>query len=236
MKIAIINYTGGVGKTTIAAQLLSPRMQNAPILAIETINQTAQELGITTQQLSGENFRMILRTLIKEDDVIVDVGASNIEAFIEGMVRFDNSHQEFDYFVIPVTSGTKEQKETISLLTVLRGMDVPAEKVKIVFNRVAHSVTEEFSPLVSFIDKEQICTYNLDAAIFENEVFDLLNVKKLSIATVLADNTNYREKAREAHATNDTKQANHYTDLHLVKALAIGVNRHLDVVYKALFN
>ncbi len=35
MKIAVTNYCGTVGKTTIAAHLLSPRMNNAPVLAIE---------------------------------------------------------------------------------------------------------------------------------------------------------------------------------------------------------
>ncbi len=45
MKVAVLNYTGTVGKTTIAAHLLSPRMNNAPIFAIETINETAEGLG-----------------------------------------------------------------------------------------------------------------------------------------------------------------------------------------------
>ena len=45
MKVAILNYTGTVGKKTAAAHLLSPRMNNAPIFAIESINETAEGLG-----------------------------------------------------------------------------------------------------------------------------------------------------------------------------------------------
>lgn len=36
-KVAVLNYTGTVGKTTVAAHLLAPRMDNAPIYAIEAL-------------------------------------------------------------------------------------------------------------------------------------------------------------------------------------------------------
>jgi hypothetical protein len=116
MKIAIVNYTGTVGKTTIAAHLLSPRMGNAPIFAVESINETAAGLGVDVEQIKGDKFRELFRKLFALDDAIIDVGASNIEDFLDGMVKFDESHLEFDYFVIPLTSGTKEQKETISMI------------------------------------------------------------------------------------------------------------------------
>ena len=39
MKIAVLNYTGTVGKTTVAAHLLAPRMNGAPIIAVESVNE-----------------------------------------------------------------------------------------------------------------------------------------------------------------------------------------------------
>jgi CO dehydrogenase nickel-insertion accessory protein CooC1 len=236
MKVAILNYTGGVGKTTLAAHLLSPRMNNAPVLAIETINQTAKDLGIDTQQMSGDQFRQLLKTLILANDVIVDIGASNIEAFLNGMVKFEDSQFEFDCFLVPVTSGSKEQKETIAMVQVLSDFGIPPEKIRIVFNRVGVDVDDEFLPLINFVRREQKCTINNDAAIFENELFDLLNIKKMSIAQVLADETDYRMKAREAQAAADTKLATHCTEMHILKSLSKSVNRNLDTVYNALFN
>ncbi|MCA4079445.1 StdB protein, partial [Pseudomonas kurunegalensis] len=46
MKRAILNYSGSIGKTTIAAHLLYPRMPGAAFFAIESINQSALDLGI----------------------------------------------------------------------------------------------------------------------------------------------------------------------------------------------
>lgn len=236
MKIAILNYTGTVGKTTIAAHLLSPRMHDAPIFAVETINETAEGLGAEVEKIRGDRFRELFKKLMILDDAIIDVGASNIEGFLDGMVKFEDSHLEFDYFIVPVTSGSKEQKETISLVSTLADFGVPADKISIVFNRVETDVSEEFGPVLTFARKSKSCRADPEAAIFENEIFDLLAVKKLSLPEVLSDETDYRAKAREIGKDGDNKLRTHYTELHVIKSLAKSVNRNLDAVFSILFN
>lgn len=232
MKVAVLNYTGTVGKTTIAAHLLSPRMNNAPIYAVETINETAAGNGLDVEQLKGKEFRGLFKKLMLIDDAIIDVGASNVEAFLDGMVKFEDSHMEFDYFVIPVTSGSKEQKETISMISTLADFGIPADKIRVVFNRVEADVSEEFTPLLNFIKKSKSAIANPEAAIFENELFDMLAVKKLGIGSVLSDETDYKAKAR---IETDAKQKSHYSDMHVIKSLGKSVNRNLDAVYAVLF-
>ena len=233
-KVAVLNYTGTVGKTTIAAHLLSPRMNNAPVFAIETINETAEGFGLDVEKIRGEKFRDLFKKLLTLDDAIIDVGASNVEAFLDGMVKFEDSHLEFDVFLIPVTSGTKEQKETISMIATLADFGIPPEKIRVLFNRVDGDVTEEFGPLINFVKKEKNATLKIEAAIFENELFDLLSVKKITLGDVLKDETDYKAKARELGPEGDAKQKAHYSDLHVIKSLAKGVNRNLDTVFSAV--
>lgn len=234
MKIAIVNYTGTVGKTTVAAHLLSPRMGHAPIFAIETINETAAGMGVDVDQIKGAKFRELFRKLFLLDDAIVDVGASNIEDFLDGMLKFDESHQEFDYFLIPVTSGTKEQKETISMIATLADFGIPAEKIRLVFNRVEASVEDEFEHVFRYIKKEKNAVANPDAAIFETELFDILNVKKLTVEAMLNDETDYKAlKINNPDASE--KEKNFWGDMAGLKLLARGVNRQLDFVYSAIF-
>ena len=38
MKIAVINFSGNVGKTTVARHLLAPRIAGAELIAVESIN------------------------------------------------------------------------------------------------------------------------------------------------------------------------------------------------------
>ena len=235
MKVAVLNYTGTVGKTTIAAHLLSPRMNNAPIFAIETINETAEGLGVDVEKIRGEKFRDLFKKLMLLDDAIIDVGASNVEAFLDGMVKFEDSHLEFDCFIVPVTAGSKEQKETISIIATLADFGIPADKIRVVFNRVEADVAEEFGPILNFAKKQKNCIANPDAAIFENELFDMLSVKKITIGDALADETDYKAKARELGKDGDAKLKTHYSDMHVIKSLAKSVNRNLDAVFAALF-
>lgn len=235
MKIAVLNYTGTVGKTTIAAHLLSPRMNNAPVFAIETINETAEGLGVDVEKISGDKFRYLFKKLMVIDDAIIDVGASNVEAFLDGMVKFEDSHLEFDYFVVPVTSGSKEQKESLTMISTLSDFGIPAKKIIMVFNRVQADVSDEFAPVLNYVKKTNSCVANPEAAIFENELFDLLSMKKLSIGEVICDQTDYKAKARELGKNGDSKQIAHCVDMHVIKSLSMSVNRNLDTVFAALF-
>ena len=73
MKVVLINYSGTVGKTTVAAHLLAPRMGNARIFAIETINETAEGLGMDVEKIKGERFKDLFRQIMLLDDAIMDL-------------------------------------------------------------------------------------------------------------------------------------------------------------------
>jgi len=229
-----MNYTGTVGKTTVAAHLLAPRMNDAPVFAIETINETAEGLGVDVSKIKGEKFRELFKELLTLDDAIIDVGASNVEEFLDGMARFEDSHLEIDRFIVPVTSGTKEQKETMSMVGTLADFGIPPEKIHILFNRVEADVRDEFGLILNYAKKEKNCTANPDVSIFENEVFDMLAVRQLTISSALADETDYKSKLRELGKEGDAKLKSKYADMHAIKALAKSVNRNLDTVFSVL--
>src|SRR3546814_5927595 len=99
MKVAVLNYTGSVGKTVAASHLLAPRMNGAQIFAVESTNETGADLGLNVDQLRGEHFGRLFRELLTREDAIVDVGASNIEDFLTHMMRYEGAHEEMNYFV-----------------------------------------------------------------------------------------------------------------------------------------
>lgn len=235
MKVAVLNYCGTVGKTTIAAHVLAPRMKDARIYAVETINETAGDLGLDIEKMKGDRFGKLYKQLLMADDAIIDVGASNVEEFIDRMIKFEESHTEFDYFLIPVTSGGKEQKETLKTIQALAGVGVEASKIRVVFNRVDTDVIDEFAPIIGYAKTTKACIANPAAAIYENEVFDLLSAKKTTIAAVVTDETDYKALLKGLDRETDKKKASHYADMHAVKGLARGVNRQLDAVFTAIF-
>lgn len=234
MKVVVINYTGTVGKTTIAANLLSPRMHGAPIYAIESINETAEDLGLDVEKLRGDKFRELFLKLMQENEAIIDVGASNVEDFMANLEGFEEAHEEIDYYVVPVTSGTKEQKETVSMIGSLASMGVPADKIRVVFNRVKRDVESEFPIIATYHDRVGAFKLNYECAIFESELFDALSISRLSMQSLMEDDTDYKALLKNKEASVQDRY--HWSDMYGLKLLCKGVNRKLDKVFAELFD
>src|SRR5476649_1402114 len=110
MKIAVINFSGNVGKSTVARHLLAPRMNNAQVISIESINSD----GTEDEAIRGKQFGDLIEAMALMDDAVVDIGASNVEDLINQMKQYRGSHEDFDYFVVPTVSKHKQQRDTIS--------------------------------------------------------------------------------------------------------------------------
>ncbi|MGY2492756.1 StbB family protein [Cupriavidus sp. CP313] len=184
MKVAIINFSGNVGKTTLAKQLLAPRM-NAPEFAVETINAGASDNAADVERLKGKEFGSLQEELMELDSAIVDIGASNVEEFVKLMGQFEGSHEEFDYYVVPVVSEKKQQADTVNTIRTLASLGVPARKIRVVFNKVdvddAGDLPRLFGPVFGYHDTHKGFTLRPDAVLFSNEIFERLRpLKKTS--------------------------------------------------------
>ena len=236
MKVAIINFSGNVGKTTIAQQLLAPRM-NAPEFAVETINAGASDdVGDDVERLKGKEFGSLQEELMQIDSAIVDIGASNVEDFVKLMGQFDGSHEEFNYYVVPVVSEKKQQADTVNTIKTLSGLGVPAKKIRVVFNKVdvddAGDLPRLFGPMFGYHDAHKGFTLRPDAVLFCNEIFERLRPLKMSVAEVVADETDYRAILREA---KDESGKAHAVSMISAQRLAKSAHKNLDDVFKALF-
>lgn len=235
MKVAIINFSGNVGKTTVAKQLLAPRMK-APEFAVETINAGASDERGDTERLKGKQFGDLQEQLLALDAAIVDIGASNVEEFVKLMGQFHGSHEDFDYFVVPTVKEKKQQADTINTIKTLATLGVPAAKIRVVFNKVdpddAGDLKSDFGALFGFHALESKFTLNPENVIFSNEVFERLRALKTDLARLTTDETDYRAALRDAK-NEDAKQL--AIQMISAKRLAGSANKNLDDVYAALF-
>ena len=106
MIVGVINGSGNVGKTTIARYLLVPKLANATLIPIESVNAVAS--GIHTA-IEGEEWELLEHTLVSlgaKGDVVVDIGSSNLKPFWANMVTYQGV-ELFDGFVVPTTPNEK---------------------------------------------------------------------------------------------------------------------------------
>lgn len=234
-KVAVINFSGNVGKTTTTQHLLAPRMSGAEVFAIETINAGASD-GSETERLKGKQFGEIQERLLLAESAIVDVGASNVEEFVKLMAQFAGSHEEFDYFVVPVVREKKAIGDTINTIRTLAEIGVPPSKIRVLFNKVdledSSALDSQFAAILAFASMDKLCKVNREAIVWANDIYERLKVLRRSLADVLADETDYRAQLRTA--TDEGEKA---LALRMIpaKQLAGSAKKNLDAAFAALF-
>lgn len=236
MRVVIINIGGNQGKTTLATNLFYPRIPGAVMIAVESINATSADLGVDVEKVQGDNFRKVYSELVASDDVIVDVGASNVEGFLRGLSSFRDGHDEVDLFVIPMTSGSKEQREGLKTFSVLEAMGVPSKKIKVIFNRVVLDVRAEFSIAANYLDGLGVSVNDDSCIVFENDIYQLLSDLKMTLADVSAidkEELADLKKLMRSYA-KDSREFSRYSRMVCASKMSAGTNEQLDVVFKKL--
>jgi len=232
MKIAVLNYSGSVGKTVAAHHLLKPRMPEAAFFSVETINQSASDLGASeVSQLQGKRFGELLEALVLEDDAIVDVGASNIESFFESMSRFSDSQREFDLYVVPVTPDQKAWQESLKTVEALSSIGVNAQSIRLLPNRIVADPADEIPAIFNYVRKTGKARISKDAYLFESEIYGYLAAKRMSFMELIDDGIDYRALAK---SETDSEKAKDYARMYRWKKLAIPVSNNLDDAFMAL--
>lgn len=229
MKIAVINFSGNVGKSTIARHLLAPRIPDAEVLTVETINSD----GTDNEGVKGKDFNNVQEAMQLLDGAVVDIGASNVEDVMTVLRRYRKSHEDFDYYVVPTVPEKKQQRDTISTINALAELGVPAKKIRIVFNMVESDddPARVFAALFDYHANEKCFTLRPDAVLYVNEIYTRLNGAAVDLREILNDETDYKAKIKEASSQDEKLR---YAQSLSIQRLAAGVIEEHDAVFKAL--
>ncbi|MBN3856780.1 StbB [Paraburkholderia sp. Ac-20340] len=233
MKIAVINFSGNVGKTTIARHLLAPRLEGADVIPIESINAD----GAETEALRGRDFDVLQQQMMSLRSVVVDIGASNVEDFVLLMQRYEGSHEDFDRFIVPTVPALKQQVDTIATLNQLAELGIDPAKIRLVFNFVDNKsdVTKVFARL--FDQYRAAGKFVLDPAgvVYENPIYEKIKSIGKTISEVNADPTDYVAwNARAMEDDTPEHERAHIRQMVAIKRLASRVTREHDAAFKLL--
>jgi len=234
MKIAVINFSGNVGKSTVARHLLAPRLEDAQVIAVESINSDDRE---KESALRGSQFDELQDQMMSRSNVVVDVGASNVEDFVALMQRYEGSHDDFDVFVVPTVPVVKQQVDTIATLNELRDVGVDAAKIRVLFNAVdpRADLTKSFTRLFARHQSHGGFVLNADAVLYDNPIFEKIKGTDATIIGLRDDPTDYvawNARAMEEGAPDE--QRAHIRQMVALKRLATRTAKELDAVFSLL--
>jgi hypothetical protein len=229
MKLAVINFSGNVGKSTITRHLLAPRLPGVRVIAVESINaDEGQE-----QSLRGFQFGELQEYLQAVDDVVVDIGASNVEELMRLMHRYRESHEEFDCFIVPTVPPQKQQQDTIATLVDLHAVGVTSDRIQVIFNMVddREPLERAFHSLLDFLAQQPIASANTNCRVGINEVYARVRGTGADLAEVARDETDYKRLIARA---SDRQEKMALGQKLATRRLARGVVPELDACFTAL--
>lgn len=229
MKLAVINFSGNVGKTTVARHLLAPRIPGCQVVSVESIN--ADDGQPVT--IRGRQFAQLQEFLQSVDDVVIDIGASNVEDLLKLMRRYRGSQEDFDAFVVPTVPARKQQQDTAATLAELARIGVPAARLRLVFNQVDDDspIEQAFETLLAYCTASGVVQPRTAACMTFNEVYARVRGTGQSLLELAADATDYKAEIARADSASDKLAL---AQKLATRRLACGVVPELDACFAAL--
>lgn len=229
MKIAVVNNSGNVGKSTVCDVLLKPRIENSEILRVESINFDGNE----EEKVSAREFNDILKKIDTTDSVIVDVGSSNIETFINQMEAYKNSQEDIDYFIIPVTPQHKQQIDSVSTVANLIDLGVTPERIRFIFNQVDKLIPIDKQFMVFFYGIKIFNNIKIERfpIIYSTPVFTFINQTGKKFEDIVNDKRDFRALLRESKSKEEREKISNEKS---IKRLVSGINEELDIAFANL--
>jgi len=234
MKIVVINFSGNVGKSTVVRHMLAPRMPNAAVRSVESIN--ANDLAAEKDAiLRGQDFGELYAWLMSVDDALVDVGTSNVEDFIKLMADYEGSHDVFDLYVVPTMPEAKQQIDTRKTIDKLESFGVDPERIRLLFNIVDKGQTLEktFSSLFDYYKRERSFVLNEGAILYKSPAYAAAATAGVTVGELAASRDAYKECLAGSGTTEDRQK---WAQLVAQAAIAVGASAQLDRAYSALLS
>ena len=231
MKILIVNNSGNVGKSFLSRELFYPNMKDAKIVEIESRNSSSTGFNIELNKITGNEIQELNQLFIKNDDLIIDLGSSQIEIFFNELQQMNMSIlDEIDLIVVPVIPNTKEVEDTLVILDELRDLDLGI-RIEIILNRCEMLKKFDF-----FIAEAKARKYIIDTnlRLQDYRAIGDLEDDKLLTTEILNSDKDYKAEAKAAYKNGDDETGDKLSDLYLLKNQAKEIRRDLDRVFALL--
>lgn len=208
-RIVIVNFSGNTGKTTLARHLLMPAMApGAQLIRVESTNSSGG--SIAHMEVSGEEFESVAQELFDaNNDIVVDIGASNVEFVRAALRRLGLVHNDVELWLIPCVPGSpKMGRDTVATIDELLSVGVDPRKICVVKNKVldVKNMNFEFAALIAFANSRGVPVVN--APVLQFDLYPGLdNVVGETIDSLVADKTDYRTLNRQLKAQGKVEES-----------------------------
>lgn len=223
MNILVLNINANSGKTTIAKNLLLPRLP-VHYIAVENICDNA-DIHRTDDRITPQDYANLQEKLLAEQNLLVDVGSSNIEQFFHHLKQNAGDINDFNYFIVPVTADKKSAMETQSTLAILLEFGAKKDRIRLILNKSEVNdnalLLHEFGDIIQMADTFGIARPTV--TLKDDYIYTSLRANHLELSQVLNANFSKQDLDNEK-----------LPNLQAFKQVALAANKDLDKVFADL--
>lgn len=227
--IAIVNFSGSIGKTTLAKQLICPMVPGSKRVQIETINDSASGADV---EMNERQFIFLAQELATtRSPLVIDIGGSNVEAVFKKMELMDGIEEDIAWWVVPTDERTKVIKDTMNTVAhLVGGLNVDPSRIVVIPN--AFEFPDELPvKMAPIIKKAEAAGFHVvNVPIMKSDLFDLVKDEKETIFELAADETDFN--ALLAKETKEAKR-DELGRKKVLRRMARSMARNLSTVWAA---
>ncbi len=244
-KILVAHTAGTIGKSTMVASLLYPRLAPAPkVISVESLGTDSSRYGVPREVLYATRFPEIMRKVkTATTHVIVDVGVSEFGDFLEELSNYPGAIADYDVVLVVANPNERVQRDTINTIETLATVGMQPHQLRVLFNKAprrslhrgAIEVAAHFSTLAGYRGVRPDYLIDPAASVVEAGIFPELAAHRLSIQDVLDDPKDYSTLVDEAVAQEKPdEEIRHLVEMLGLKRAAQSVRAILDDAFLAL--
>jgi hypothetical protein len=230
-----INSKGGVGKSTLANQILPTYLylkngQKAKLFEIDDENKDSLILSsseiLNATIISSTNIKKIDEIFIDDEDVILDIGG-NITAtiFLDEMKKI-GEFSDIIWF-IPVGQGLQDTANGLDTYHKIKDLDNAAKIIFVLSNQKTDDLEWEYLHFFgnAYLDTQFAIPNHIEdfnyIVVPSSDIVNNAKTFNKTIYDISQNKSNFRELAKEAKLNNDDKLKRKYLFLNRVKNEAI---------------
>lgn len=220
MKIAVINFSGNTGKTTLTKNLLVPLIPGAKRISIEDVNEGD---GAVDLQIGANRFRNLAAELNVADDdqhIVMDIGASTGKAMVAELGALRTTRRIFDFWIVPVVPSEKERRDTLNTVKALLEIKVPADRIVVIANNLSdpEMFSVDFAQLAAAAG--ELGFVLCPQGILQHKVFDQIKGWDESVFDVVAKYSEDYLRAERKAAKGDEAKLEYVGQLMVIRDAA----------------
>ena len=202
--IFLVNFGGGAGKTTLGRHLVVPAFADADFIHIENLNSTGESGADLSVKAKAINQVVDLMNRTTKP-LVIDIGASAIEAVLNSMRKMMTLHERVDMILIPSTPDAKLLEDTVATIKAFIELDVEPSKISLVKNKVVDidSMEADFAVLTSVA--KALGVRMVDRPVLEFDLYQHMQAIPGTVNEVALDTTDYRALIAQHQEAGDKK-------------------------------